>query len=205
MNDDTNVVTPVAPTATSDTVETPNPTPEQVDPIKQELDKVKGKKFTKKERLEFEKTKIEQQLSALQQEEGNAPTFSEDKNTPVTVGMLEQREKNNAIKTALELAENITDESERELTKHYLETKVKPSGNPEEDLKFARAAVNSLRNAQIAETVVRAGGAKNFSSSPGAPLKHVPVFEPTPEEAVFMQPPYNLSKDEIVKLRNKSQ
>lgn len=163
------------------------------DPVKRELEKVKERKtFTRKERLEFEKKKIDEQLNELE------PKIV-DNDALVTVGMLEQREKNKQRETALDLAEQIEDEAERELVKHQLESVI-TGGTPEERIKVARGYVNSLRNAQIAEEVARSKNAKS-GNQPGAPARKDIAFEPTPEEAVFMQPPYNLTKEEVIAKR----
>lgn len=167
--------------------------------LKKELDKAKGK-FSKRERLEFEKKKIDEQLAKVNEEEGYTPPVDDD--TPVTVGMLDKLKREQGKKTALELAESVEDETERELAKHYIQNRIVPSGNAEEDLKLARAAINSIKNAQIAEELARKGQpAKGDGSS--QPAKHEGVFTPTPEEAVFMQSPYNLSKEDIIEARKK--
>ena len=162
------------------------------------MDKIKGKKekFTREERLEFEKKKIDEQLAELKGKEA-------DKDTPVTVGMLEDREREKQKGNALDLAEAIEDETERELVIHQLETTI-TSGSAEERVKVARGYVNSLRNAQIAEELARQKNPKP-GTPPGAPPKTGDKFEPTPEEAVFMAPPYNLKKEDILKSREKAQ
>lgn len=170
------------------------------DPLKKELNKIDKKQFTRRERLNFEKKKIDEQLTKLDADEGVKP----DDNTPVTVGMLKKKEQETALKTALDLAEDIEDTDERELTKHYLKDRVVPTGNAQEDLKFARAAVNSLRNAQLAEEAERKRNPQKFANSPGAPGKKGDVFTPTAEEAVFMRPPYNLSQADIIKARSET-
>lgn len=181
--------------------ETPSEPSQEQDPVKKELDKVNKKKFSKRERLQFEKKKIDEQLGALNEEEGVESPLSEDKDAPVTVGMLEAREKEKAKKNAIQLADEITDENERELTKHYLSERIIPSGNPQEDLKLARSAVNSLRNTQIAEELNRKGAVTTSPSAPGAPVRHEPAFTPTEQEAVFMSAPWNVSKEAILKAR----
>ena len=168
--------------------------------LKIELEKVNKGKFTKRERLEFEKKKIDEQVAKLNEEEG---ITSVDDDTPVTVGMLDKLNKEKSKKTALDLAESIKDETERELAKHYIQNRIVPSGNPEEDVKLARAAINSLKNAQIAEELARKGNnGKPFA--PSNPAKHETVFTPTPEETVFMSAPYNMTKDEVIKARQKT-
>lgn len=73
----------------------------------------------------------------------------------------------NAGKDAMTLAEEIPDAHERELVKHALSTSI-TSGSPEERIRIAKGYVNSVRNAQIAEETARGGGARRFSSAPGA-------------------------------------
>ena len=175
------------------------------DPIKRELERVGEKKLTKVERLRFAKKKIEEQLSELDEDNGVKAIIGEDDDEPLTVGKYKQMQKDQGKKNALELADEIKDEDERELTKHYLEHRIVPSGDAEADVKLARAAVNSLKNAQIAEEMSRGGGAKKKPSSPGNPAKHESAFEPTDEELVFMAPPYNLSKEAILKAREADQ
>lgn len=169
--------------------------------LKKELEKVNKGKFTKRERLEFEKRKIDDQLSKIDEEEGIS---SVEDDTPVTVGMLDKLNKEKSKKTSLDLAENIEDETERELAKHYLQNRIVPSGNPEEDLKMARATINSLKNAQIAEELSRKQNPKK-GNAPGNPAKHEAEFVPTPEESIFMSTPYNMSKNDVIKARQKSQ
>lgn len=157
------------------------------------------KEISKKERLLYAKNKIEKQLSEL---DGDEP---EDEDTPVTVGMLDAIEKKKSQKTALAMAESIEDENERERAKDILKHRILPSGNAEEDLKLARAAVNAERNAQIAEEAARKGKGKSFASSSGAPAKKEPAFQATAEESVFMRPPYNLTKEQIIAAREKAE
>ncbi len=190
---------------------TPEPQPSQEepveqDPVKKELEKVGNKKkFTKRERLNFEKKKIEEQLTEIDQDEGIEPPIPEDDSTPVTVGMIKKMQKEQSKKTALELAEEISDEDEKKLTIHYLETSIVASGNPAEDLKKARAIVNSFKNAQIAEEAGRKTTAKGKGTPPGAPGQTEKVFQPTADERIFMQPPYNMTTEDVLKARKEAQ
>ena len=171
------------------------------DPVRQERERIEKKQFTRRERLEFEKRKVDEQLVELDRKEGVVPAANDE---PVTVAMLEARDKEKSRETALTLADTIQDEDERAVVKHYLQTRVVPSGNPDEDVKFARAAVNSLRNAQIAEEIARKQGGKSHASGSGAPAKPPEgEFVPTQEELVFMSPPYNLTKEEVLAKRPK--
>lgn len=177
-------------------------------PIDKELEKIKNKDAkTQREKLLRKKHFIEQDLAKLDEEEGvDAPLPDADDETPLTVGMFKKLEKNKSQKTALALAEDdIQDEKERELVKYHLTDTIKPSGNPKEDLKAARAIVNSVKNAQIAQEASRTHTPKSHPSGSGAPAKIEDKFEPTSEEAVYMRPPFNLSKDQILAARKLQQ
>lgn len=171
----------------------------QDDPLKKEVEKIENGKFTKKDRLLHAKKKIDEQLLELDSE---GIPLDEDKNKPVTVGMLEDIEKKKSQKTALILADDIEDENERTLTKYNLENVIRPSGDPKKDLSAARAIVNSLKNTQIVEEIERKKNGKDNPTLPGAPRKNPgDVFEPTAQERVFMNPPYSLTKEDILKAR----
>lgn len=116
--------------------------------------------------------------------------------------MLEQMRRNETRKSAIELAESITDPKERELTIHYLQTRIVPSGDAQDDLRFARQAVNSVKNGQIAEEMVRGTMPKNFSSAAGAPARFTPTTpELTTAEQQFTRPPFNMTPEEIISKR----
>lgn len=166
----------------------------------QDLDK---SRFTKRERLLYAKGKIDEQLSGLDSE---GKPEDEDQNKPVTVGMLKDIEKQNAQKTALKLAEDIEDETERGDTIKALQTSIAPSGDPQKDFLNARAIANVTKNAQIVEEAERRKSGKISPTLPGAPRKNQDeVFEPTAQERVFMNPPYSLSKEAIIKAREAEQ
>lgn len=173
------------------------------DPVKQELEKEERKAGGKSEleKLQFTKKKLLERETELLKEQGVEPTIPDNKDVPLTVGMYEQLQKQNAQRTALQLAEDIADDHERELAKHYLKTRVVPTGNPQEDLRFALAAVNSVRNGMIAEEVARRG-TPSHGTGGGAPArKPEGVFTPTADEAAMMKPPFNLSQEQIIAAR----
>lgn len=139
----------------------------------------------------------------------SAPTNfddGDDDNKPVTRGDLRRIQQEAATKTAFEMADGIEDEKERELTKEYLK-RVVPSGNPAEDLKFARLAVNATKTGQVLEEIGRHRSAPSHSSGTGGPGRQEDnsVFTPDKNEAALMRPPFNLSKEDIIKAREKSQ
>lgn len=182
------------------------------DPIKVELDRVnKGKKvYTESEKATFNLKKNAQRakelgvdpLAVINELNIDTPEDMSD-DTPVTVGMLKKKGVEDASKKALTLADDITDENERELVKHHLENTIKPSGDPQEDLRKARAIVNDVKNTQIATDALRKTAAKTHNSAAGAPAKTDQIVEFTAEELGFMRPPFNLSKEAVLAARPK--
>jgi len=131
-----------------------------------------------------------------------APAATIDKDAPLTVGMYEQMQKNLGQKTAIQIAEQITDPHERELTIKYLQTRIVPSGDPDDDVRFARQAVNSVKNGQIVEELSRATAPRTYGSGAGAPPKPQPKSpELTAQEQLFTKPPFNMTVAEIIAAR----
>lgn len=150
------------------------------------------KKFTRRERLEFTLNKIQSQLEELDKEE--------DDTRPVTVGDLKRMNLDQSKKTALEMAASIEDDLERTEVMEVLETRIQPSGDPDKDLSFARAAVNAVRTERALEEQARRVSPTSHASRPAAPGPTEERFEPTPTEAIFMAR-YNLTKEDIIKAR----
>jgi len=167
--------------------------PSQID---KELEKTRGKR-TELEKLRYTKQKLLERETELLKEQG----IEEEEDTPVTVGMLKKLEQEKAQKTALQLAGEIEDEKERELTIHHLKNSILSSGNPQEDLKKARAIVNSVKNSQIIEELARKEHGKDHPSGSGSPKFEEDKFVPTAEEQAFMNPPFNMSEADIIKAR----
>ncbi len=184
--------------------------PSQADPVKVELERVRNQgarseaekaAFTLKKNFERAKELGIDTAEVLGLKPGEPAV---DESAPLTVGMYNEIKKNEAQKTSLQLADDITDEHERELTKHYLSARIVPSGNPQEDLRLARQMVNAVKNGQILEEAARRGDPKNHSSGPGAPPKtHQSSGELTPEELPFTRAPWNMSKEQIISKRPK--
>lgn len=174
-------------------------------PIKKELEKINKVPKSKAAQIRFNIQRMTEDLERVEKEEKGEVEIDPDKEKPVTVGMLEDIEKKKAQATALSLADSIADEDERELTKHYLQTRIVPSGNPTEDLRLAQSLVNSLKNQQVAEEIAR----KNNGGKPtviptgnGGPAKPPESeFVPTAAEQGMMKAPFNLSKEDILKAR----
>lgn len=199
------------PVVTPTTPETPIIVPPQT-PIEQELEKEKGKQ----PRSEAEKAAFALQKNAERATElgldpatvlGIKPQVTPaaaPAGTVVTVEMLDARERERGQKTALQLADEIADPHEREQTKTYLQNRIVPSGDPYEDLRFARLAVNSVKSGQIVEELARGGRPATHAAAPGAPAPVAPKEpELTAEELAFMRPPFNLSKEQILSKRPK--
>lgn len=176
-----------------------NTTSTEQDPLKTELEKVQKGGRSKREKLLFTKQRVEDQLSELDKEEG-IELDEDDK--PVTVGMLKKIQTETATKTALQLADEITDETERELTKFHIENTIRPTGDPKRDLELAQVHVNAVKNKQIVQEITRRPDPKKLSSSGGSnPREGVIEEELTPDEIAFTKPPFNMSKDQILKAR----
>lgn len=176
------------------------------DLLKQELDKKRNKSgFTKLEKAKHARSKIDDEIAKLEEEEGVSPILDADDDEPVTVGMLKKRDQELATKKALDLAESIEDDTEKELVKHHLENTIRPSGNPNEDLRAARAIVNDLKNQKILEEIERKKDPTRNSSGNGAPAKKEgDEFVPSAEEIAYMKPPFNMTKEEIISARPKA-
>lgn len=203
--DDLNTETTVAPQATEN--ETPtNEAPSQ-DPVKAELEKEQRREFSPVEKAAHNLKMNAERLKEL----GGDPTVvlgiqptkveSADDDTPLTRGEFLKMQAEQAQKTALQLAEDIPDENERSLAKLYLQNTIRPSGNPQEDLRKARLMVNAVKNSQIVEEVQRKPGTQAYSTGSGVPAKKPEgEFIPTEIEAKMMQS-FGLTKEDILKSR----
>ena len=205
------VITPVS-EEEKETIEEPEKEPEIVpeqDPLKIELERVKASKYTEKEKAEFTLRKNADRVKALGGDpssilgiEDNEP--GEDDDQPLTVGMYKKIQQERATKTALELADEITNETEKELVKYHLDNTIKSTGIPSEDLKIARALVNAVKNSQIIEEVARKPIAKSHSNASSVDAKNDEVKgELTQEEKLFLGKPFNMSRESILKARTK--
>lgn len=172
------------------------PSPEK-DPVKVELEAVERTKKSKLEKLEFTQQRIAEQIA---QEKAKSGIHEVDEDRPLTLKEYNELRKTESLETAMNLAEQIEDENERKLTKHYLEDVIKPSGDPKEDLRIARLMVNSVKHQQIAEETGRTTKAKPYSSSPSAPAKEKTSTELTKEEEAIARG-FNLSPEEVLKAR----
>lgn len=168
------------------------------------------KKPTEKEKAEFNLKRKAEEARALGIDPasvlGIKPTMSFDEDLPddkpLTVRDLREMQKKDAHKTALQLADELP-ENERDEVKTLLESRIIPSGNADEDLRLARAAVNANHNAQIVKHISQRVTAKVTAAGGSSDAVREEDFVPTPDEAVMMRPPFNLSKEKIIAARNK--
>lgn len=180
------------------------------DPLKAELERVQKTGKTEAEKASFSLKKNAERARELGIDvedilgiKKSETILSEDDNAPVTVGMLKKIQQDTAAKTALQLADDITSESERELTKYHLQNSIKSTGNPQDDLRMARALTNSARNSQVLEEITRKAEIKNHSNGSGAPARDTEVQgELTPVEKEF-QRAFKMTKEQIIKARVK--
>lgn len=194
---------------TSEAEETTTVATEQ-DPLKEELEKVQRTGRTEAEKAAFSLKKNAERAKELGIDPAEVLGLSvekpvdvvEDDDAPVTVGMLKKLQQEGARKTALQMADDITNETERELTKYYLENRIVPSGNPTQDLADARGLVNSKKNSLILEEASRKTAPKSFSSATSAPARHEEPVEFTKDEITLMKFA-GLTKEEVIAARNK--
>lgn len=182
--------------------------PEQ-DPLKVELERVQKKSA----KSEVEKARDNLFFNAKRAKElgidpaevlGFKPkedeSIEDEDDKPLTRGEWKRMQQESASKTAVQLAQEIPNETERELATWHLENTIKSTGNPSEDLKLAMNQVNAVKNSQILEEIQRKGPAKTHSTASSAPAKYEVDEQLTDEEIQFMKFG-NLSKEEVIAAR----
>lgn len=191
----------VLPSDTDQEIEETVDTDESIeqDPLKTELEKVQRKGRTRAEKLLYTRNRIDQQLKDEGIDIDETPEADDDQ--PVTMGMLKKLQAQTATKTALQLADDVTNETERELLKYHIDNTIKSTGNPQQDFELARTLVNAVKNTQIMEQANLKPVAKTHASSSGAPAKIEKQPSFTTEELSFMKPPFNLTKEQIIAAR----
>ena len=190
-------------------VETPTEVETEQDPLKIELERVQKVGRTEKEKAEFSLKKNAERLKELGGDpntilgiEKETPEVNEDDDQPLTVGMYKKIQQESATKTALQLADEVQNETERELVKYHLNNSIKSTGNPTEDMKLARALVNAVKNSKIIEESTRKISAKKYSGSSGVPARDNEVKgELTEQEKLFLGKPFLMTKEQILKAR----
>lgn len=106
-----------------------------------------------------------------------------------------------AKQTAIQMADSIPDVEDKEKVKNILNTRIIPSGNPEQDFREALSIVSASKNSLIIEEMSRYTGAKQVASGGNVPPKKEEEFVPTQQEKIFMAPPYNIPKEKIIAAR----
>lgn len=194
-------------TVVAETTETE--TTEQ-DPLKTELEKVQKSGKTEFEKAQFSLKKNAERVREL----GGDPNAilgidvekeiiesNDEDDQPITRGEFKKLMVQTATKTALQLADEIKDETERELVKYYLENRIAPSGNPQEDLRDAKRIANSVKNEQIVQEVARKTAPKTHSNSSGTPARYEEEIVYTPDEQAMMRPPFNMTSKQVLDAR----
>jgi len=184
------------------------------DPVAVELERVqKSGGRTELEKAEFSLKKNAERLKELGGDPNATlgvttaePDPDDEDEKPLTVGQYRKLEQEKAAqtatKTALQLADEIENESQRELAKYHLENTIKSTGNPKEDLNLALNLVNAVKNQRILEEQARKTPPKTHSNASGVDAINTEVQgELTLAEKVFMGKPFNMTKEQIIKAR----
>lgn len=171
-------------TTSDDTQEKTEEQPQDI--LKQELEKVSGKK-SELEKAIYKQKQIEKRIEELTGHKKEEELSDEDDDKPLTIGQFKKLQQKEATHSALQLADDIEEEYERELVKHYLSNGIK-TGDPKQDLAIARAYVNSKKNTMVIEESQRQKTAKSFSKGNSAPAKtEEPDIELTANEQYFLR------------------
>lgn len=148
-------------------VETPKP---------KEPSQDKPKERTRLEKLRYTRANIDSQIAEEEKANGIVISDEEDDDRPLTKRDLKNIERENAKKSALQMADELP-EDERASVRELLETRIVPSGNPQKDYRDAVALANSDKNGQVVAEVKRTRDTKvTRPASGGAPRKEEPEF-----------------------------
>lgn len=179
------------------------PSPEEQDsskdPIEAEIGLVERKEKTKLEKLVYTKERVDKQIAEEKQKLG---IEDDDMDVPLT------KREYNAIKfeesrqEAVDLSDSIEDDNERKLVKYHLEHTIRPTGDPQTDLRNARLLVNGVKNGQQLEEIARARTPRASVSSPSAPPRGEVKDDLTPEEKNIMKG-FGLTKEKVLAARPK--
>lgn len=126
----------------------------------------------------------------------------DDDDAPLTRGDLKRMRAQEAQKTTQEMANTIVDVDDRAAVVEALKSVV-PSGDPDADFKKAVAIASADRNKAIRAEYDRRTPGQGHSMGAGSPARRDAggEFTPTTEEAKYMRPPFNLSKEDILNAR----
>lgn len=186
------------------------------DPIKSELDRIKGQTQgkTPKEKFEY---KLQREIAQAKEMGIDVSQFvvkpqidDEDGEKPLTRKDLEEAIRNvkPQSKSAVEMANEITNEAERELHLHYLDNKINPNLTEDEKFQTAKDMVNGIKlKNQINLSNIKPEVRTHSTGSSFQPnIKQTFDKEKlTPEEIYIMEDANKrgvpISKEEILKMR----
>lgn len=176
-------------------------------PVATELEREqKRNQRTEKEKAEYS---LKMNAKRLQELGGNPAEIlgvreaSQEEDVDDVPDWYRKEKSKEAQRTALQLADDIPDEADRNLVKEYLSKRIVPSGNAQDDFRLALSAVMSLKNKQVVEEISRRTAPRVTAAGGSLPAKVEDQFTPTQEEAIMMAPPYNVSKEKIIEARRK--
>lgn len=158
------------------TTETPNPNPSAPS---------QKKPPTRLEKLKHTAASIQSQIEAEEAIANGGESVvieNEDDSKPLTVGDLKRREAEKAAREAEGLVNSIKDETERAGVLNILKTRIRASGNPQQDFNDAMRLYHSEKNAQIAAMGKGKGRPATRPSGSGAPARAEEEFIPTETE-----------------------
>lgn len=150
---------------------------------------------TEKEKAEYNLKKNAERVKELGGNPKNVLGADSDEEVPAWYKAEKAKE---TQKTALQLAESVTDEDTREKVKDYLQNRLVPSGNPDDDFRLALGAASASKNKQIVEEMNRYSKPRVVASGSSQPAHFEEEFVPTEDESRFMKPPYNVSEEQII-------
>lgn len=162
---------------------------------------------TEREKAEFTLKKNAERLTELGGNPteilgGKAESEDEDEGEDVPA-WFKKHQASQVKKTALELADAISDETEKKQVKDLLNNRIIPSGKADEDFRMALGMVKAPKNKEIVEELRRYTAPSQTAMGSSMPPKYEVEFTPTPAEAQFMAPPYNTPKEKILEARKR--
>lgn len=127
----------------------------------------------------------------------------EDPNEPPA--WYKQEKAKEAKQTALQMADSIADADTKEKVKQFLETRIVPSGNPEQDFRDALGLASSAKNKQVIEEISRYTAPRTVAAGGDLPPRFDEEFVPTEAEKQMMRLSPTLTKEKILEARKKEQ
>lgn len=209
-------------TQTETKVETPEVAPQSVetpvevnDSLKAELDKVRQKSSPKseEEKAEYTFKSVAKRLQDLGKDPAELLGIKreeevEEDEKPLTRKDLEaimSKMGQPNQKSAIDMVNEISNETERELHQYYLENVIKPSGNPVDDFNNAKAMVESITLRKQLELQNLRPGVKTHSSASSVQINTQQVnLELSADEKMLLDHSKGLlTKDDIIASRKR--